>query len=374
MLFMDGPALSSSLSCGIVGLPNVGKSTLFNALTSNQAEASNYPFCTIEPNIGIVNVPDSRLRVLSGISSSRKLVYATMKFVDIAGLVEGASKGEGLGNQFLTNILETDAIVHVVRCFDDENVVHVAGKVDPIRDIQIINLELILSDLNLVEKAVDRVKKQAKANKDVLPTTAALERLLEHLNKELPLRTLELSVEEQELLKVYRFLSSKKVLYVANVAETDLPACENQYVEAVREYATSEGNSVVCICAEFEAQVAQLPEEERTSFLETAGLKEPGLELLITASFEMLGLITYLTTGEIETRAWTIRKGTAAPAAAARIHTDFEKGFIRAEVVSFEDMVTYKGRVGARTAGKASAEGKGYIVRDGDVIDFLVSS
>lgn len=374
MLFMDGPALSSSLSCGIVGLPNVGKSTLFNALTSNQAEASNYPFCTIEPNIGIVNVPDSRLRVLSGISSSRKLVYATMKFVDIAGLVEGASKGEGLGNQFLTNILETDAIVHVVRCFDDENVVHVAGKVDPIRDIQIINLELILSDLNLVEKAVDRVKKQAKANKDVLPTTAALERLLEHLNKELPLRTLELSVEEQELLKVYRFLSSKKVLYVANVAETDLPACENQYVEAVRKYAASEGNSVVCICAEFEAQVAQLPEEERTSFLETAGLKEPGLELLITASFEMLGLITYLTTGEIETRAWTIRKGTAAPAAAARIHTDFEKGFIRAEVVSFEDMVTYKGRVGARTAGKAPAEGKGYIVRDGDVIDFLVSS
>ncbi len=371
---MDGPALSSSLSCGIVGLPNVGKSTLFNALTSNQAEASNYPFCTIEPNIGIVNVPDSRLRVLSGISSSRKLVYATMKFVDIAGLVEGASKGEGLGNQFLTNILETDAIVHVVRCFDDENVVHVAGKVDPIRDIQIINLELILSDLNLVEKAVDRVKKQAKANKDVLPTTAALERLLEHLNKELPLRTLELSVEEQELLKVYRFLSSKKVLYVANVAETDLPACENQYVEAVRKYAASEGNSVVCICAEFEAQVAQLPEEERTSFLETAGLKEPGLELLITASFEMLGLITYLTTGEIETRAWTIRKGTAAPAAAARIHTDFEKGFIRAEVVSFEDMVTYKGRVGARTAGKAPAEGKGYIVRDGDVIDFLVSS
>lgn len=361
----------AGLSCGIVGLPNVGKSTLFNALTSNQADASNYPFCTIDPNVGIVAVADPRLKVLSGISGSKKIIEAAMEFVDIAGLVEGASKGEGLGNKFLSNINATDAIVHVVRCFESDDVVHVAGKVDPIQDIEIINLELILSDLQMVENALARLEKQVKTKKELEPIVAALKLAEAHLNLSLPMRTLKLKPEEQEALSAYRFLSGKKVLYVANVSEDDLPSMENQYVQRVREYAQKEGNNVICICAKLEEEIAQLDAAERGPFLESLGLHETGLQRLVKASFEMLGLITYLTTGEVETRAWTIHKGCNAAEAAGEIHTDIQKGFIRAEVVAFDDMVTYGGRGGAREKGKVRAEGRDYIVQDGDVILFL---
>lgn len=361
----------SGLCCGIVGLPNVGKSTLFNALTSNLAEASNYPFCTIEPNVGIVEVYDPRLEVLSAISKSKKLVYAPTTFVDIAGLVEGASKGEGLGNKFLMNIRETDAIIHVVRCFDSSDIVHVSGKVDPIRDIEVINLELILSDLQSAENAYARVEKQAKGKKEMVPLLEALEKVKNHLDKNLPLRTLELTEAEVELLKPYPFLTTKKVLYVANVSEEHLPSLENDYVKQVREYAVREGNKVIAICAKLEEEIAQLPIAERKEFLQSLGLQESGLQRLARESFNMLDLITYLTTGEIETRAWTITRGTNAVDAAAKIHTDIQKGFIRAEVVGYEDFVACKGRVGAKEAGKARAEGRDYIVKDGDVILFL---
>lgn len=361
----------AGLSCGIVGLPNVGKSTLFNALTSNQAEASNYPFCTIDPNVGIVDVYDPRLEVLSALSHSSKLIYATNKFVDIAGLVEGASKGEGLGNQFLTNIRETDAIVHVVRCFESEDIVHVSGSVDPIRDIEVINLELCLSDLQMTDNAIARIEKQVKSRKELVPVLAFLRRVREHLDKNQPVRTLELNEEEQQILLQYAFLTAKKVLYAANVSEDDLPSMENEYVARVRRYAEAEGNQVVTICARLEEEVAQLAPAERKAFLESLGLHESCLQRLIQASFSMLGLITYLTTGEIETRAWTINKGMNAVEAAGKIHTDIQKGFIRAEVVSYDDMVAYKGRAGAREAGKVRAEGRNYIVKDGDVILFL---
>lgn len=359
------------VSCGIVGLPNVGKSTLFNALTSNQAPASNYPFCTIDPNIGTVEVKDFRLPVLSKISGSGKIIYATMQFVDIAGLVAGASTGEGLGNKFLTNIRETDAIVHVVRCFDSNDIIHVSGNVDPIRDIEIINLELTLADMQMVENTIGRVEKQARGKKELQAGLECLKRVQEHLNQNKPVRSLDLSDEEKELLKPYNFLTNKKVLYVTNVSENDLPSMENAYVERVRKYAEAEGNSVLPICARLEEEIAQLPIEERQDFLESLDLKESGLQRLIRASFNMLGLITYLTTGEIETRAWTIKKGCTAPEAAGEIHTDIQQGFIRAEVVNFDDIVAYKGRVGAREAGKVRAEGKEYIVKDGDVILFL---
>lgn len=361
----------AGLSCGIVGLPNVGKSTLFNALTSNQAPASNYPFCTIDPNIGVVEVYDPRLQVLSDISHSSKLVYATMQFVDIAGLVAGASQGEGLGNKFLTNIRETDAIVHVVRCFESSDIVHVSGKVDPIQDIEVINLELALADLQMVENSISRIEKQVKSKKELVPVMECLVRIRDHLNQNKPIRTMEFSPEEEEILKLYPFLTRKKVLYVANVSEDDLPLMDNEYVRRVREYAEAEGNRMIPICARLEEEIAQLSPEERKPFLESLGLQESGLQRLIRTSFEMLGLITYLTTGEIETRAWTIKRGMAAPEAAGVIHTDIQKGFIRAEVVSYADMVAYKGRVGAREVGKARAEGKDYIVKDGDVILFM---
>lgn len=361
----------AGLSCGIVGLPNVGKSTLFNALTSNQAPASNYPFCTIDPNVGVVEVIDKRLNHLSDLSKSGKIIYATMQFVDIAGLVAGASQGEGLGNKFLTNIRETDAIVHVVRCFESNDIIHVAGKVDPIADIEVINLELSLADLQMVENTIQRMEKQVKTKKELVPTFQLLQRLRDHLNENKPARTLELTEEERELLRPYPLLTSKKVLYLANVSEDDLPEMENEFVKKVRAYAEAEGNRVIPICARLEEEIAQLPVGERQGFLESLGLEESGLQRLIRSSFEMLGLITYLTTGDIETRAWTIKKGTPAVEAAGVIHTDIQKGFIRAEVVAYDDMMAFKGRVGAREQGKVRFEGRDYIVKDGDVILFM---
>lgn len=361
----------AGLSCGIVGLPNVGKSTLFNALTSNQAAASNYPFCTIDPNIGIVEVYDPRLSVLSGLSGSAKIVYASMQFVDIAGLVEGASKGEGLGNQFLSNIRETDAIVHVVRCFESSDIVHVSGRIDPIQDIQVINLELCLSDLQMVENVVSRMEKQVKTKKELVPVMALLTRIRDHLNENKPVSAMEFNHEEKEMLKPYPFLTNKKILYAANVSEKDLPEMENDYTRAVRAYAEAEGNSVITICAKIEEEIAQLPAMERATYLESVGLTDSGLHRLIKSSFDMLGLITFLTTGEMETRAWTITRGTPAVESAGKIHTDIQKGFVRAEVIAYEDFVKYKGRVGAREAGKVRFEGKDYIVQDGDVILFM---
>ncbi len=361
----------AGLSCGIVGLPNVGKSTLFNALTRKAAAAANYPFCTIDPNIGIVEVPDPRLQTLSSISHSKKILPATVTFVDIAGIVKGASEGLGLGNKFLSHIKETDALIQVVRCFEDSDIIHVEGKVDPLADIAIINMELILSDMQIAENAYSKLEKQAKGKKELQPTLDVLKKALDHLNGEKPLRTLDLSIEEKELLSIYPFLTAKKMLYATNVAETDLPSMENDLVKQVRAFAEKEGSLVVPICAKLEEEMAQLDPEEAKEFLLSLGISDTGLNRLIKTSFSLLGLITYITTGEIETRAWTIHKGTPANEAAGKIHSDIQKGFIRAEVVSYEDMVTFNGRVGARENGRARAEGKEYIVKDGDVILFF---
>ncbi len=358
-----------SLKCGIVGLPNVGKSTLFNALTKAGIAAENYPFCTIEPNVGIVEVPDSRLAQLAAIVIPQKIQSAIVEFVDIAGLVAGASKGEGLGNQFLANIRETDAIAHVVRCFVDDNVVHVAGKIDPIDDIEVIHTELALADLGTVEKAVVRTNKLARAgDKEAIKMAALLERVQKHLNEGNPVRGMGLDKDEEALLKPICLITAKPALYVANVNDTGFE--NNPLLDKVRDYAKKENAPVVAICASLEAELGDMSDDDKKVFLADMGLDEPGLNRLIRAAFDLLGLETYFTAGVKEVRAWTIHKGSTAPQAAGVIHTDFEKGFIRAEVIAFNDYLVNKGEQGSKEAGKMRLEGKEYIVKDGDVMHF----
>ena len=362
------------MKLGIVGLPNVGKSTLFNSLTKAGAESANYPFCTIDPNVGVVTVPDERLNVLGEMYHTKKIIPAAIEFVDIAGLVKGASKGEGLGNQFLANIREVDAIVHVVRCFEDSNIVHVDGSIDPLRDIETINLELIFSDLEILERRISKAVRAARNDKTIAKELALMERIKAHLEDGKMAKSFDdiNDEDEQQWLESYNLLTYKPVIFAANVAEDDLAddGASNAGVQAVREYAKREDCEVFVVCAEIEQEIAELDDDEKSMFLEELGLKESGLEKLIKASYSLLGLISYLTAGEPEVRAWTIKKGTKAPQAAGKIHSDFERGFIRAEIVSYDDLMACGTYNAAKEKGLVRLEGKDYVVQDGDIILF----
>ena len=359
------------MKLGIVGLPNVGKSTLFNAITKAGAESANYPFCTIEPNVGVVAVPDERLNVLGKVYNTKKIVQTAIEFYDIAGLVKGASKGEGLGNKFLGHIREVEAIVHVVRCFEDSNIVHVDGKIDPLNDIETINLELIFSDLELLDRRIQKTQKNLKGDKSLQKELDILNKVHAFLETGKSARAMELDDDEREFVKSLDLLSFKPVIYAANVSEDEAAGAEdNDMVKQVREFAATEGSDVIVICARLEEEISQLDDEEKAMFLEELGIKESGLDKLVKASYRLLNLISFLTAGEQECRAWTIINGTKAPQAAGKIHSDFEKGFIRAEVISYEDFIKYGGEAKAKEAGAMRVEGKDYIVVDGDVMHF----
>lgn len=360
------------MKLGIVGLPNVGKSTLFNAITKAGAEAANYPFCTIEPNVGVVTVPDERLKVLHEMYNSKKTVYTTIEFYDIAGLVKGASKGEGLGNKFLGHIREVAAIVHVVRCFEDANVVHVDGKINPVSDIETINTELILSDMEVLERRIQKTTKNLKGDKSLQKELNLLNKVNEFLSQGKSARAMELDDEEAEFVKSLELLSYKPVIYAANVSEEDAASEDNEYVEQVRRFAETENSDVVVVCAKIEAEMAELEDEEKAMFLEEMGISQSGLDKLVKASYSLLDLISFLTAGEPEVRAWTIKRGTKAPGAAGKIHTDFERGFIRAETIAYDKLIECGGNLAtAREKGLVRSEGKEYVVKDGDVMHFL---